>query len=103
MSLPVREANQKNQVHKGREQFWCLIIVAVNIAVTAFVTIIVMEVDENATGPSKNLITLLKCDNPLNSKTERLREWFDTLDQQMYFLGEGNINFWLSNINIPCL
>ena len=97
MSLPVREANQKNQVHKGREQFWCLIMVAVNIAVTAFVTIIVMEVDENATGPSKNLVTLLKCDNPLNSKTERLREWFDTLDQQKYLLGDSRA----SNIDKP--
>ena len=91
--MPVREANQKNQVHKGREQFWSLIMVAVNIAVTAFVTIIVMEVDENATGPSKNLVTLLKCDNPLNSKTERLREWFDTLDQQKYLLGDRHYQF----------
>ena len=68
-------------------------MVAVNIAVTAFVAIIVMEVDENATGPSKNLVTLLKCDNPLNSKTERLREWFDTLDQQKYLLGDMQYQF----------
>ena len=95
MSLPVREANQKNQVHKGREQFWSLLCVAVNIAVTAFITIVVMEVGEDTLGPSRDLASLLGCEVPAGmGKTETLRYWFKNLDRVQYILG---------NMDISCL
>ena len=89
----MREANQKDQVHKGREQFWSLFLVAVNIAVTAFVTVVVMEVGEDTLGPSRNLASLLECVTTTSheGKTELLRYWFKNLDQAQYIL--GNIEF----------
>ena len=91
VSLPVREANQKNQVHKGREQFWSLLLVAVNIAVTAFITVVVMEVGEDTLGPSKDLASLLKCPTLLvagpGRKTGTLRWWFKNFDRVDYIIG----------------
>ena len=90
----MREANQKNQVHKGREQFWSLLIVAVNIAVTAFITVVVMEVGEDTLGPSRDLASLLGCTVPAGlGKTETLRYWFKNLDRVQYILGIKYTNF----------
>ena len=98
MSLPVREANERNQVHKGREQFWSLFLVAVNIAVTAFVTVVLMEVGEDTLGPSKDLASLLGCPTRLAEtgpgwKTGTLRWWFKNLDRVDYIIGNRDVHF----------
>ena len=90
MTLPVREANQRNQVHKGREQFWSLLLVAANIAVTAFVTVVVMEVGEDTLGQSRELVSLFKCLRNFHEpgKTDAIHRWFKSLDQVQYILGK---------------
>ena len=81
----MREKNQKNQVHKGREQFWSLVLVAVNIAVTAFITVVVMEVGEDTLGPYQRL----ECQaTHFVGKTDKVRWWFKNLDQVKYILGK---------------
>ena len=88
MTLPVRETNQKNQVHKGKEQFWSLLMVAANIAVTAIITVFAMEVGEDTLGgPSKDLASLLECSTNTVGKTGALRWWFKNLDRVQYSLG----------------
>ena len=96
VSLPVREKNQKNQVHKGREQFWSLLLVAVNIAVTAFITVVVMEVGEDTLGPYKRL----ECRaTHFVGKTGKVRWWFKNLDQVQYILGKV-FRYWSSSSSL---
>ena len=113
VSVPVREADQKNQVEKphkthllnlesqdhlkdnlssfksvtqGREQFWSLLLVAINIVVTSVITLAMMEVGEDAPTEIGNL---LRCSS--GGKTGTLRWWFQNLDRYQYIVGNTEI------------
>ena len=70
-----------DQVHKGREQFWSLLLVAINITVTAVINLAVMEIGED-TDVAKSL---LNCS--AGGKSGSLRWWFQNLDRYQYIIG----------------
>ena len=83
----MREAEQQNQVHKGKEQFWSLLLVAVNILVTSIITVVIMEVEDDTLG-------ILECQIHLDTlgKTEAFRWWFKNLDRVQYIIGHSCIS-----------
>ena len=114
MSVPVREADQKNQVqnkshkklklesqdhlndnisslkfetqvHKGREQFWSLLLVAINIITNNIITMAMMEIGEDALRSPTDLANLLHCSS--GGKAGTLRWWFQNLDRYQYVIG----------------
>ena len=70
-----------NQVHKGREQFWSLLLVAINITVTAVITLAVMEIGEDTDVARSTLHCLA------GGRTGSLRWWFQYLDRYQYVIG----------------
>ena len=76
----------ETQVHKGREQFWSLLLVAINILVTAVITLAMMEIGENVPTDIGNL---LRC-SPGREKST-LRWWFHSIDRYQYIIGKGRL------------
>ena len=74
-------------MHKGREQFWSLLLVAINIVVTSVITLAMMEVGEDAPTEIGNL---LRCSS--GGKTGTLRWWFQNLDRYQYIVGNTDKN-----------
>ena len=81
-----------DQVHKGREQFWSLVLVAINIAVTAVITLAVMEIGKD----TKVAKSLLNCS--AGGRIGSLRWWFQNLDRYQYIIGNTETN--LVNVNL---
>ena len=82
-----------NQVHKGREQFWSLFLVAANITVTAVFTLAMMEAggeDPVLRSSTDVASSPLLCSG--GNKTGSLRWWFQNLDRYQYIIGNTDQN-----------
>ena len=72
-------------MNKGREQFWSLLLVAINIIVTSMITLATMEIGEDTLRSTADLANLLHCS--LNGNKDTLRRWFKNLDRYQYVIG----------------
>ena len=72
-------------MHKGREQFWSLLLIAINIIVVSVITLAMMEIGEDAPTDIGNL---LRCSS--GGKTGTLRWWFQNLDRYQYIVGNAD-------------
>ena len=77
-------------MHKGREQFWSLLLVAINITVTAVVTLAVMEIGED---------TLRSPTDHCSDESGIVRWWFQNLDRYQYIIGKTD-EYHLNLFNI---
>ena len=68
-------------MHKGREQFWSLLLVAINIVVTAVITLATMEIGEDMLRSPTDIAHLLHC------SSGNLRWWFQNLNRYQYIIG----------------
>ena len=77
-------------MHKGREQFWSLLLVAANITVTAVFTLAMMEIGGEDTAVLRSTTdvasSILPCSD--DGKTGTLRWWFQNLDRYQYIIGK---------------
>ena len=73
-------------MNKGREQFWSLLLVAINIIVTSMITLATMEIGEDTLRSTADLANLLHCS--LNGNKDTLRRWFQNLDRYQYVIGK---------------
>ena len=69
-------------MHKGREQFWSLLLVAINIIVTAVTTLATMEIGEDMLRSPTDIAHLLHC------SSGNLRWWFQNLNRYQYIIGD---------------
>ena len=75
-------------MHKGREQFWSLLLIAINITVTAAITLAMMDYSEETLQASTDVANTLNCYDDGN--TGILRLWFQNLDRYQYIIGDTN-------------
>ena len=78
------------QVHKGREQFWSLFFVGINIIATCVITLAMMEIGEDALRSPTDLASLLHCS--YEGKTGFVRWWFHHLDRYQFSIGNTDRN-----------
>ena len=57
VTLPVRKTREGAQVHKGRETFWSLVLVGINLLATALITSALINWSEDTPGESNWKIT----------------------------------------------
>ena len=73
-------------MHKGREQFWSLLLIGINITVTSAITLAMMEISEDPLQASTDVANTLNCSDEGN--TGILRLWFQNLDRYQYIIGD---------------